>query len=85
MISQLIELSKANRFFDIESRSDGATLKGDFEGSVTGTWIGLGPMGEGVVSYKSKQYLTKPIGFVSIPAGTEVQLSYAKGLYYSAF
>lgn len=64
---------------------DNGALKGDFEGSVTGFWISLGPMGEGYVSYKSKTYVTNPIGFVSIPKDTEVELSYAKGIYYSKF
>ena len=85
MITDLIALSNANRLFDLESRKDGVTIKGDFEGSVTGFWVTLGSMGEGIVTYNSKQYTTSPIGFVSIPAGTQVELSYANGIYYSTF
>ena len=85
MIDGLIALNNANRVFDLEKRSDGTQVKGDFEGSVTAYWIKLGPMGEGIVSYNNKQYTTNPIGFVSIPAGTEVVLSYANGMYYTAF
>ena len=86
MLSKLIETSNTNRFIDLEARmQDGGTLRGDFEGSVTGFWVGLGPMGEGFVNYRGKIYVTNPIGFVSIPRDTEVELSYAKGIYYSKF
>ena len=85
MIDKLTELSSANRFFDLERRESGVMVPGDFEGSVTAFWVRLGDQGEGVVSYNSKQYITNPIGFVSIPAGTEVELSYANGIYYSKF
>lgn len=85
MIERLLELNSANRFFDMEDRAEGFVIKGDFEGSVTGFWVRLGPMGEGIVSYNNKEYTTNPIGFVSIPKGTEVELSYANGMYYSKF
>ena len=85
MITSLIELSNANRFYDLEGRKEGVTIKGDFEGSVTGFWVRLGPMGEGIVSYNNKNYITSPLGFVSIPEGTQVELSYANGIYYSTF
>ena len=86
MIDSLMELSNANRVFDLERRADGQNgLRGDFEGSVTGFWEKLGPLGEGLVKYNSKTYITNPIGFVSIPKGTEVELSYANGIYYSKF
>ena len=85
MINELKELSLANRVLDLERRSSDARIKGDFEGSVTGYWVKLGSMGEGIVSYNNKNYVTKTIGFVSIPVGTEVELSYANGIYYSKF
>lgn len=85
ILAKLVEISTANRFVDLEFRASDVTIKGDFVGSVTGKWIKLGSRGEGIVSYNNKQYPTKPIGFVSIPAGTEVELSYANGIYYSKF
>lgn len=85
MLDRLKELSNLNRFLDLEKRANGVVLKGDFEGSVTAYWVKLGPQGEGIVSYNDKQYITNPIGFVSIPSGTEVELSYANGMYYSSF
>lgn len=85
MISQLIEISNANRFLDLERRASDVTITGDFSGSVTGKWIRLGLRGEGIVSYNNKQYTTKPIGFTSVPAGKEVELSFANGIYYSKF
>ena len=57
----------------------------DFKGSVTGYWVRLDESGAGVVSYNNKEYVTKPIGFVSIPSGLEVELSYANGVYYSKY
>ena len=84
-ISTLIQVSNANRVLDLENRLNGTLIKGDFEGSVTGYWKRLGSRGEGVVGYNDKEYITKSIGFVSAPAGTEVELSYAKGIYYSKF
>ena len=85
ILAKLVEINTANRFVDLEFRASDVTIKGDFVGSVTGKWVKLGSRGEGVVSYNNKQYPTKPIGFVSIPAGTEVELSYANGIYYSKF
>ena len=85
LLDVVYQSSVANRLVDLERRSQGVTIRGDFEGSVTGFWVKLGPDGEGVVSYNSKQYKTQPIGFVSLPAGTEVELSYANGIYYSKF
>jgi hypothetical protein len=84
-IDQLANLSIANRIAFLEDRAKDITIKGDFEGSVTGYWKRLGENGEGVVSYNNKDYVAKPIGFVSLPAGTEVELSYANGIYYAKF
>ncbi len=85
ILDTLLQLNTANRLVDLEFRASDTTIQGDFVGSVTGKWIKLGSRGEGIVSYNNKQYPTKPIGFVSIPAGTEVELSYANGIYYSKF
>lgn len=85
ILNTLLQTSVANRLVDLEFRASDTTIQGDFVGSVTGKWVKLGGRGEGIVSYNNKQYITKPIGFVSIPAGTEVELSYANGVYYSKF
>lgn len=85
ILRRVKEISLANRLVDLEFRASDVTIKGDFEGSVTGYWVRLGLRGEGVVRYNSKEYVTQPIGFVSAPAGTEVELSYANGVYYSKF
>jgi hypothetical protein len=85
ILDTLLQVSTANRIVDLEFRASDTTIQGDFVGSVTGKWVRLGSRGEGIVSYNNKQYPTKPIGFVSIPAGTEVELSYANGIYYSKF
>lgn len=85
ILNTLTQVSNTNRLLDLESRASDVTIKGDFVGSVTGKWVKLGDRGEGVVSYNNKRYVTKPIGFVSIPAGTEVEMSFANGIYYSKF
>ena len=81
----LRELNLANRVYDLERLGEKTVVEGDFKGSVTGSWVKLGSMGEGVVMYNNKKYITKPIGFTSIPRGTEVELSFANGVYYSKF
>ena len=85
LLNSLLELSVTERVLHMEKRDKGHILVGDFEGSVTGYWVRLDPSGAGVVSYNKKEYITKPIGFVSLPAGTEVELSHANGVYYSKF
>ena len=75
----------ANRLEEVERRDEGATAQGDFKGSVTGFWQKLDKYGAGIVLYKGKLYSTKSIGFLSLPKGTEVELSFANGIYYSKF
>ena len=78
----LLELVNRNRLDRIEAGGvDG--VRGDFSGSVTGSWVRLEEDGTGVVRYNSKLYKTKRLGFTSIPSGTTVQLSFAGGIYYS--
>ena len=85
ILNTLIEINDSERFSELEKRESGVTIKGDFEGSVTGHWVRLGQNGEGVVLYNNKEYKTKPIGFTSIPKGIEVELSHANGMYYSKY
>ena len=85
LVDQLKSIGAGNRIASLQARAEGDAIKGDFVGSVTGFWERLGDSGEGVVNYRSKSYVTKPIGFTSIPSGTEVELSYANGIYYSKF
>ena len=85
IFQELQRRSTANRIVRLQQRASDVIIQGDFSGSVTGTWTKLGDSGEGLVKYKSKTYATQPIGFTSIPKGTEVELSYANGIYYSKF
>ena len=85
MQDRLKAISNANRLADLEFRASDTTIEGDFVGSVPGNWLRLGNNGEGVVKYNNKEYITKPIGFISIPEGTNVELSFANGIYYSKF
>ena len=85
ILTSLTQLSSANRIVDLEFRNSDTTIVGDFVGSVTGNWVRLGKNGEGIVSYSNKNYVTVPIGFISISKGTELELSYANGIYYSKF
>ena len=85
LLTSLMERHQANRVYDVERRVKNIAIEGDFEGSVTGTWVRFDESGGGVVSYRNKEYLTKVIGTHSIPPGTEVELTFANGLYYSDF
>jgi len=84
-IQNLVNISNDNRIADLERLAKGAPVTGDFDYSVTGRWKRLGDRGEGIVTYNNKEYATKPLGFVSVPAGTEVEMSFASGIYYSKF
>lgn len=85
LMQELLELSIAERLVDVERREKGYIVEGDFEGSVTGTWVRLDETGGGVVKFNNKEYLTQTIGFVSVPKGTAVELSYADGTYFSKY
>ena len=82
-LNDLLVLSNLNRIEDLERRERSRVVTGDFEGSVAGTWVRLAENGAGIVSYNDKEYITKRIGFTSIPAGTPVELSFGNGIYYS--
>jgi hypothetical protein len=73
------------RILKLEFLEENTVIQGDFDGSVTGYWRRLDDSGAGVVVYNKKEYFTKPVGFTSLPAGTEVELSHANGTYYSKF
>lgn len=79
------ELQDSNRLYELERRADSFRIDGDFTGSVQGKWIRLDQSGAGIVRYKSKDYTVMTIGFVSLPSGTSVELSYAEGVYYAKF
>ena len=85
LLDSLLQISEADRLVDLERREKGEIIQGDFDGNVTGYWVKLANSGAGIVSYNKKEYVTKPIGFTSLPAGTEVELSHANGIYYSKF
>ena len=85
LLNSLIQVSNAQRIAELEMRDEGYSIKGDFDGSVVGYWVRLEQNGGGTVSYNNKHYLTKPIGFTSLPAGAEVELSHANGVYFSKF
>ena len=85
LLDSLLQSSKVSRIVQKERLEKGVVIEGDFEGSVTGYWVRLEENGGGVVSYNKKEYITKPIGFTSLPAGSEVEMSHANGIYYSKF
>ena len=85
LLKRTLQSNLAARVIELERREEGAAPRGDFEGSVTGYWKKLGERGVGLVEYKGKVYKTRPIGFMSLPKGTEVELTYANGVYYSKF
>ena len=85
MIKELASYQTRQRVQELERRSEPGTIKGDFEGSVTGSWVELRDDAGGIVKYNDKEYVTVTIGFVSLPRGSTVEMSYANGIYYSKF
>lgn len=86
MLNDFLEYHNAGRVIDVEERQSKKSIKGDFEGSVTGTWVGYDfETNGGIVRYNDKEYLTKVLGIRSIKKGTKVQLSFADGIYYSDY
>ena len=85
LVDDTIKSSVSERIEELKRRARGARPAGDFEGSVTGYWKELSPRGVGLVEYKGKIYKSRPIGFLSVPRGTEVELTHANGVYYSKF
>ena len=88
-MSRTLEEAKATarslRSIEVEHRMDKAPIRGDFEGSVRGTWVRLDDGGAGVVLYKGKEYKVRTIGFSSLTAGAPVLLTYADGIYVASF
>ena len=85
IIERMMEVAKTERIVEVENRANGAQAQGDFDGSVTGYWERLDQTGVGIVTYKGKEYKTKPIGFTSTSKGTAVELTHANGIYFSKF
>lgn len=85
LIEQTLKTALTARVIELERREEGSAPLGDFEGSVTGYWQELDHNGVGIVQHKGKSYKTRTIGFASLPKGTEVELTYANGVYYSKF
>lgn len=56
---------------------------GDIESAVKAKWLRLSSSGLGEVEYNQKVYKTIPLGTKSIPRGTTVQMTFAKGVYFS--
>lgn len=83
LLDSVVSTSTAARLSDVERLDSKQIVKGDFEGSVTGQWVRLAQNGAGIVSYNGKQYTTKPLGFTSIEEGHAVELSFARGIYFS--
>ena len=76
---------KVRRMLEVERRSEGAETRGDFTGSVKAAWVRLDEKGAGIALYKGREYKTRSIGFSSLPKGSVVELSYAKGVYFASF
>ena len=82
-LNDLLALSDANRIEDLIRREQSNIITGDFEGSVGGSWVRLDETGAGIVNYNDKEYVTKRLGFTSLPAGASVELTFGNGIYYS--
>jgi hypothetical protein len=76
---------RTRRMIEMERRSEGAEVRGDFVGSVKAAWVRLDQGGAGIALYKGREYKTRTVGFSSLPKGSVVELSYAKGVYFASF
>ena len=85
LLSSTLDTATTSRVIELERRAQGSSPLGDFEGSVTGYWVELDRNGVGIVEHKGKRYKTRSIGFISLPRSSEVELTYANGVYYSKF
>ncbi len=79
LLTQALDISMANRIADAGESGP----KGDFEGTVVGTWKRLDRTGAGVVEYKSKEYLTRATLCPSIFAVAPVEITYSNGTYFT--
>lgn len=85
-LEELRYINQANRLAELERRVEVSRgPRPDFEGTVTGFWVKIDQNYGGVVEYNGKQYVTKPLGWTSIRAGTPVALTGASGIYYSSW
>lgn len=85
LLQDTLNTATTARIIELERRAQGSSPLGDFDGSVTGYWVELDQNGVGIVEYKGKRYKTRSIGFISLPRSSEVELTYANGVYYSKF
>jgi len=75
----------ANRLNELNDRQSGETIRGDFTGTVEAFWVARYQDGSGRVKYNGKIYVASPVGFVSLPKGSLVELTFANGVYFANF
>ena len=85
LTDKIAKIARAQRLIAQQAEVEGTIYSADFEGIVTGTWVGISDTGGGLVSYKGKTYTTVRLGFTSLFRGSRVQLSYVQGTYYSTW
>ena len=83
LVDTLVEASTEERISVLTERAKNEPVSGDFDGTVIGTWVRLGKDGTGVVRYKDRNYVTRPLGFTVISVGAKVELTFADGVYTS--
>ena len=85
LLDDIRQIQSADRVAEVDRRNRDVTIKGDFDGSVSASWVRLRGDGAGIVSYNNKEYVVKPIGFTSLPRGQAVELSHANGVYFASW
>jgi len=84
IINDSINLFEAERLVESQ-RPKNVNDRGDFEGLVTATWLGLTSTGLGRVAYQDKEYKTVPLGVQALPSGSKVLVNFSRGIYYSTW
>lgn len=82
-----MEMAARLRLFELErrmlSRESGNSYRPDFEGIVTGTFLGIDQSGAAFVLYKGKKYKTIRKGTTSLRKGELVQMFFSGNSYYA--
>lgn len=69
---------------EIEYRATHGSIRGDFEGTVRGSWQGLDSTGTSFVSYRGRTYPVVSIGFTTLWKNAPVELTFSNGIYYAS-
>jgi hypothetical protein len=83
--TQLQAVQAARRMVELERRANKETIQGLISGTVIAQWKELNEDGSGRVLYEDREFVVNPSGFISLPKGTKVQMTYGEGVYHVTY